>query len=588
MKKTLLQFGLRNFQLLVLSLAILVGGIFAVEWYQEHWVTAGDGAMFQGQVVEGMTRSELRPELQDFAREWNRGVLTLEVVKPDRGVSIEEISIADLGLEVNVEATLNQLISSSQTTSVLAAGEDLAVNPVVVVPQKAVDTVREVVSLHERLAQDADITIHDLSGKWTLRNHREGLVFPKSEQQKLPDQLLALAGKVNPVVEVKLSTVESQISLEDLQELYVELQNLLARNVSWRFGGEERVFSLADYPELVELDYESKAVLVNETLLKEFFSMWFETFDQEAGAVDLSQPIEQEKGHRLASYEGEFLVGRQFLADEMVERVLEVLKSDEGNREIDIAYKEVSPKVTLEGYGELELISQGRSSFAQGNGENRVFNIRKGLDLYDGMVVMPGEEFSFNQVLGYVFYEDGWKPALAIFGGGGVTEVPGGGLCQVSTTMYRAAIWAGMPITQRKPHSLDVSYYHQYGYGIDSTIYPPADIDLKFRNDTPGPIVIHTRVDDVLEEAVVEFYGVDDGREIELEQTINRTVNLPRTVEYTDEITTGYQEVMRRGRSGRYIEWDWIIRREDGTVEERTIETLYPAERRVVRVGTGN
>jgi vancomycin resistance protein YoaR len=233
------------------------------------------------------------------------------------------------------------------------------------------------------------------------------------------------------------------------------------------------------------------------------------------------------------------------------------------------------------------LLSEGRSSYVLAHGEDREFNVRFGLEKYDGVVIPQGEEFDFNKILGWVTYDAGWKPALAIFGGGGVKPVPGGGLCQVSTTMYRAVVNGGLPVTSRKPHSLDVSYYQQYGYGIDSTVYPPEDINLKFINDTPGPILIHTRLDEVNKEVFIEFYGVDDGREVEINQVINRTVVLPNQVTYTSDITTGLQEVLQNGRVGRYIEWEWNITRADGTVENRTIETLYPAAAKIVRVGNG-
>jgi vancomycin resistance protein YoaR len=265
--------------------------------------------------------------------------------------------------------------------------------------------------------------------------------------------------------------------------------------------------------------------------------------------------------------------------------LLDAFLSEEHTQILTLSLEEQMPLLEMAGVGQLSLLARGRSSFVLSHSEDRTFNVKKGLAKYDGVVIPSGAEFSFNDVLGYVRYEDGWKPALAIFGGGGVTPVPGGGLCQVSTTMYRAAIHAGLQIIERKPHSLDVSYYLAYGDGIDSTIYPPKDIDLKFVNDTPGPIFIHTYTDDVAREAFVEFYGVDDGRKVELKQLVNRPVHLEREVVYTDDLSQGVTEETK-ARQGRYVEWEWKITR-DGEEEYRKIETLYPARRRTVRVGTG-
>ena len=131
-----------------------------------------------------------------------------------------------------------------------------------------------------------------------------------------------------------------------------------------------------------------------------------------------------------------------------------------------------------------------------------------------------------------------------------------------------------------------MSYYHQYGDGIDSTIHPPADIDLRFVNDTPGPIFLHAYTVDAVSEAFVEMYGVSDGRSVELEQVINRPVNLASETVYVPELAAGVQEVIKP-RTGRYVEWKWVVNYADGSQDVRAIETLYPARRQTIRIGTG-
>jgi vancomycin resistance protein YoaR len=106
--------------------------------------------------------------------------------------------------------------------------------------------------------------------------------------------------------------------------------------------------------------------------------------------------------------------------------------------------------------------------------------------------------------------EDGFLPELVIKKGKTVPEY-GGGLCQVSTTMFRAAVNAGLKITERQPHSFPVQYYNPQGF--DATVYDPRP-DLRFINNTPNHLLIEAIVDGNW--LIFNFYGTDDGRKVEI------------------------------------------------------------------------
>ena len=173
-----------------------------------------------------------------------------------------------------------------------------------------------------------------------------------------------------------------------------------------------------------------------------------------------------------------------------------------------------TPLSSLNSLGINELISRGESKF-NGSPRNRRTNIAVGVDKIKGAIIMPGEEFSFNKWLGPVEKEFGFVPELVIKASGTVPEL-GGGLCQVSSTTFRAAMKAGLPITQRKNHSYAVQYYAPQG--TDATIYPGV-IDLKFINDTPGAILIWPYLKDK-DTLYFDFYGTKDDREVVLEKPI--------------------------------------------------------------------
>ncbi len=152
-----------------------------------------------------------------------------------------------------------------------------------------------------------------------------------------------------------------------------------------------------------------------------------------------------------------------------------------------------------------ELVAVGESNFA-GSPNNRIHNITVGAKKYDGLIIALAEEFSFNKYLGDVDAEHGFLPELVIKPQG-VTPEFGGGLCQVSSTTFRAAMYAGLPITARRNHSFAVQYYAPQG--TDATIYP-GSADLKFINDLPSSILIHTKI--IGRKLYFEFYGTKDDR----------------------------------------------------------------------------
>jgi len=160
--------------------------------------------------------------------------------------------------------------------------------------------------------------------------------------------------------------------------------------------------------------------------------------------------------------------------------------------------------------GITALIGSGETNFA-GSPASRIHNIRVGSNKFQGTLIAPGEEFSFNTLLGEVTAKEGYLPELVIKKGETVPEY-GGGLCQVSTTFFRAAVRSGLEITQRYNHSYPVVYYGIPGF--DATIYPPSP-DLRFLNNTENHILIQYRIEGT--KLAWDIYGTDDGRTVELD-----------------------------------------------------------------------
>ena len=204
------------------------------------------------------------------------------------------------------------------------------------------------------------------------------------------------------------------------------------------------------------------------------------------------------------------------------------------NRVLALPVREVAPQVTeanLHDLGINELVSVGRSDFT-GSADYRIKNIGVGMGILNGILIGPGEEFSFNQNIGSIDERNGFVEGYAIIQDRTQLEF-GGGICQDSTTLFRAAFWAGLPITERWGHSFYISWYDKYGLGergngpgMDATIFTGGP-DLKFLNDTGHWLLMQSTSNPRTHVAEVAFYGTKPNRTVDLQQSIRKRVPAP-------------------------------------------------------------
>ncbi len=184
---------------------------------------------------------------------------------------------------------------------------------------------------------------------------------------------------------------------------------------------------------------------------------------------------------------------------------------------IPVTVIQVKPKISTEDVNNLgikELIGTGTSLFRH-SADSRVFNITLAASRLNGVIVAPDEVFSFDKALGDVSSYTGYKQAYVIQNGHTVLG-DGGGVCQVSTTFFRALLNAGLPIVERHAHDYRVGYYEEDSPpGIDATVYVPT-VDLKFKNDTGHSILILTSIDPSDLRLTFYLYGTSDGRQVSM------------------------------------------------------------------------
>ena len=235
--------------------------------------------------------------------------------------------------------------------------------------------------------------------------------------------------------------------------------------------------------------------------------------------------------------------GRQVDTAEALKRVLAALEG--GPTTVQLPVRVTKPYLTPElvaSWGRLNLLSEGTSSF-RGSDPARTQNIVVGTSRFPGVVVPPGATFSFNSYLGPITAAEGWAEAYVIVGDR--TELgAGGGICQVATTAFRAAFFGGFPIVERYPHTYRVAWYEP-PVGLDATVFTP-DVDMRFKNDLPFPIIIDSSADSRTGALSFRFYGPGQlGRTVELEGPyLDNQVKAPPPI-YEDDPTLAPGQVVQ-------------------------------------------
>ncbi|MFA6099179.1 MAG: VanW family protein [Patescibacteria group bacterium] len=254
-----------------------------------------------------------------------------------------------------------------------------------------------------------------------------------------------------------------------------------------------------------------------------------------------------------------------------------------GITEIDLAVKETEPELSTEKVNNLginELIGEGRSNFA-GSPTNRRHNITVGANTLNGILIAPDEEFSLVKTLGKIEASTGYLPELVIKGNKTTPEY-GGGLCQIGTTTFRAAVNAGLPITARTNHSYRVSYYEPAG--TDATIYDPKP-DMKFINDTGHHILFTTEISG--NDLIFRFYGTADGRKVEV--TDPRVYNLvkpgPSKLVETTDLAPGVKKCTEKAHTGADAEFSRTVTYADGEKKSDTFKSHYKPWQEVCLIG---
>ncbi|MCS6883122.1 MAG: VanW family protein [Oscillochloridaceae bacterium] len=576
---------------MIVALALLVG-IIAAGGALVAFDRSYAGRIYPNVSVRGVPIGELTPQLARATLEQQFAPFLAQPVILTYGDQMWAPTLAELGVRLEIDRAVEQaylagrghdpLTNLAEMFAVYRNGLELPLH--LTVDQATMQAY--LLSLAERVERPA------LDARIALNGALIAVTPAASGQQVLVDETLrelttALQSLAPQTIALRTRTVAPRLSDAAVQAAREEIARLLAGPLTISVEGARSpvVWSLEDLARLVRVERQegpggaTLAVTVDRARLRAKLEDLAATT-----AIPGRLPRVDWNGGNLRIFK-EGVPGRRLDVARAEELVLAAFDAPADARQVSLALTEESLPVTaanLDQLGITELLGVGRSDFS-GSAAYRVTNIQAGMRLLHGVLIPPGAEFSFNETIGRIDASNGFVEGYAIVQNRTQLEW-GGGICQDSTTMFRAAFWAGLPITERWGHSFYISWYDKYGFGdygngpgMDATIFSGA-LDLKFLNDTGNWLLIQALADPSQALAEVRIYGTSDGRKVSLiGPTITERIPAPTRPRYVADPRRPRGSIRQtdRARGGMTIQFTRVIERDGQIIERRLFETKF-------------
>lgn len=282
--------------------------------------------------------------------------------------------------------------------------------------------------------------------------------------------------------------------------------------------------------------------------------------------------------------------------DKLVDDVIAAAGKASG-RTVSLPVSDVAPDIDakhLDKLGIVTLMGEGSSSF-EGSSDARATNVQVSADKINHSIIPPGGSYSFLDSIGTISVDAGFVEGKIISGGWYATDI-GGGVCQVSTTVYRAALLAGLPFAEWHPHSVRVSFYELDGWpvGMDATIFQPETpdagitLDLVFTNPTDSWILLQTSISD--DRVYCDLYGAQTGYQVTVSDPVISDETDPPTdplIKQTSDLPAGDREQTQTAQGGFTTTLTRQVTLDGQVIEDDTFVSIYAPVADAFMVGTG-
>jgi vancomycin resistance protein YoaR len=564
--------------LLVVTLALLV---MAFQMRYEGRILPGVSAL--GVDLSGMSRNEASAAI---ARRFNYPDETFFTLRYSD--QFWQFSATDMGVSFDAEATLEEAFTGTSSTfagRLINAGmtwlNGRAVSPVIRYDQNAaMQRLLEVAAAINRPALDAALSLDGVNVVTTPGQTGRTLDVAAALAQidaqimnlQPGGEITLVAAETMPTVwNVDEATGRIQAALSSPLELYADAPDG-SRLGPWT-ASVEQIATLLQIALVDNLDGTRRyTVSIEMSVFADYLN------DLAPGLI--TSP--RDGRFHFDTTSGQLIViqpsvsGRVLNIESTVARLQEaVFRYD--SRSVPMAFDFIEPRyhdrITAAELGITQLVSEA-TTYYSGSTAPRIHNITEGASRFDGVIVGPGEEFSFNAILGDVSEETGFVESKVIQGERTIDGI-GGGVCQVSTTVFRAAFFGGFRIIDRDAHAYRVGYY-EIGSppGLDAAIWTP-DQDFRFQNDTPFHLLIEVSIFPANSAIQFRFYSTNPGRQVEVLEPVirNQVAPLPTRYEASDELQPGQSFQIDWAAEGADVVVTRVIR--DIAGNEMAREDLY-------------
>ena len=514
---------LRPLYLLLATAVVGFTSVAGVAVYHEvrYRDRAFPGVHLQGTDLSGMTPEEIFDIAQVKAQYFRLPAITLRAL--DQQITLRP---ADLGIALDPAATTQAVLSAGRQGDLIAqirqraqiwwSGQDLS--PVVRVDIEALSrALSDIAARTNQPVKDAQVVLDGAVAK-----ELPAQVGRLLDQQRAYQLILALATANRPVeISLPYQSVAPQVaSVAEAVATYNRITSgdLIVMVPRWDDAGRPapavEAFRIrrADLKDFVLLDQAQgqPRVRLRREKFRELVEPLRKAVEQKAQNARFKfDPVSGQLTPIAPARDA-----RTLNVEATLDAIVAAAQSD--NRSVtvvvDVTPAPIPATVAAQELGITQLITQA-ITFFKGSSPARLANVRVAAARFNGLVIPPGGVFSFNEHLGEVTEKEGFQEGLIIVGNRTVKGI-GGGVCQVSTTAYQAALRAGFPVIERYPHGYRVSYYERgMGPGFDASVFSPY-ADLKFVNNSPGHLLIETVYDPTRVTLTFKFYGTNDGRQV--------------------------------------------------------------------------
>ncbi|MBM7844004.1 VanW family protein [Herpetosiphon giganteus] len=477
------------------------------------------GVQAFGQSLSGLTSNEAAHAILPTLQAWNNHHFKVQlgdqtaIVPFNALTSFDPQVIADRALQIGREDSWSERLSNQSLGIVSTIKADgLLLN------QQALDNaIQTLAEASDRPAVDAQFQ-RNPDGTWVVSNDVIGLKLDhaqtKAAFQAAWDAIDWSAAPRDYSVLVVQEGLNPNQKASTLNAMLPKLNQQTAAPLMLTINGMQHQFDRASLLDLSTLPQTGQSFGQNQPAIAALVQELAKTYDQPAQASRLVR-----NGNRATEWQfGQ--IGYTLDQAQLQAQIGQAL-STANNEALSFSLHETAPPAgELEALGIYQVIGVGASDFSSYPDYNRDRNVEVGGKEFDGLLIAPGEVVSFGGTVGDISLEKGYQIGEMIENGMAVPSI-GGGICQVSTTLFRAAFWAGLPIEERHNHSWRLAWYEvDAPPGMDATIALGGP-DLKFRNDTNGYILIDVNTDLVNKNQTFTLYGSDTGRTVTMEATGN-------------------------------------------------------------------